>query len=217
MFGDDRRLKVLLVDDHEVVHWGMRTLFNGESWVAGLLSAYNSEQALALARKHQPHVAIVDLLLGHESGAELTRNLREACQRTRVLLISGGGRMSPQAAKACGASGFAPKSWSGHDLAGAARMVGLGMTVFPNFSQQPQPLLSSREREILGCLAEGYTNPEIAARLFLSAHTVKDHTTAVYRKLGVRNRAQAVAKAESIGLLSFEAVGFQPEVPLGAA
>lgn len=198
------RIKVLLVDDHEVVHWGFRTLFNKESWVGGVLVASTAAGALEAAARHTPALAIVDVVLGGESGTELCPRLREVSPHTRILLMSGGARLSPATVQALGASGFVPKSWSGADLAGAARMVGLGMTVFPRMCQQPAPLLSPREREIVLLMARGATNAEIARQLFLSAHTIKDHSTSVYRKLGVRNRAQAVSRATTLGLLSEE-------------
>ena len=82
------------------------------------------------------------------------------------------------------------------------RMVGLGMTMFAPTAEQPAPLLSEREREVLGAIAAGQTNREIAQTLYLSPHTVKEHTSALYRKLGARNRAEAVQRAQRIGLLA---------------
>jgi DNA-binding NarL/FixJ family response regulator len=81
-------------------------------------------------------------------------------------------------------------------------MVGLGMTVFKPHEAPQGPPLSDREREVLEAVASGATNREIAARLFLSPHTVKEHTSSLYRKLGARNRAEAVQKAQRIGLIS---------------
>ncbi len=80
-------------------------------------------------------------------------------------------------------------------------MVGLGMTMFPPQADQPPNLLSAREREVLALIADGSTNREIAAQLYLSPHTVKEHTSALYRKLKARNRAEAVQRAQRIGLL----------------
>jgi two-component system response regulator DesR len=94
------------------------------------------------------------------------------------------------------------KDWAGRDLARAIRMVGLGLTVFePDSDAGLAAALSSREREVLDRIASGQTNREIAAALFLSPHTVKEHTSGLYRKLGVRNRAEAVQRAQRIGLL----------------
>jgi DNA-binding NarL/FixJ family response regulator len=199
--SEPAHMKVLLVDDHEVVHWGFRILFNKESWVSGLLIASSGARAVELAQRHLPRLAIVDLTLGSESGADVCPRLLEVSSRTRILLISGNGRLSQSSVRALGASGFVPKSWSGSDLLHAARLVGMGMTVFPPAQEQPQQVLSRREREIVSLMAGGATNAEIAELLFLSAHTVKDHSTSIYRKLGVRNRAQAVMRAEISGLL----------------
>ena len=80
------------------------------------------------------------------------------------------------------------------------RMVGRGMTVYARQADGPATPLSPREREVLELIGAGATNREIAERLFLSPHTIKDHTTALYRKLGVRNRAEATRKAEQLGL-----------------
>jgi two-component system response regulator DesR len=193
---------VLVVDDHDVVQWGFRLLLGEQPWVERCLAARTGAEALALTRSFTPHVALVDLFLAQESGAELTKSIRAASPSTRVLLISGAGRMSPAAARAAGASGFVSKDWEAHEVAAAVRMVGLGMTMFPPKSDQPQPLLSVREREVLDLIAAGSTNREIAADLFLSPHTVKEHTSALYRKLGARNRAEAVQRAQRIGLLA---------------
>ncbi len=198
---DGRKLRVLVVDDHDVVHWGFRVLLGEQSWVERCLAARTGEEALELVRTLRPHVALVDLFLAGESGADVCKSIREASPSTRVLLISGAGRMSPAAARAAGASGFVSKDLEARDLAAAVRMVGLGMTMFARQAEQPQPLLSAREREVLDLIAAGSTNREIAEQLYLSPHTIKEHTSALYRKLGARNRAEAVQLAQRIGLL----------------
>ena len=197
----ERRLRVLVVDDHDVVHWGFRVLLGEQPWVERCLAARTGAEALALVRKFKPHVALVDLFLVGESGADVCESIRKASPSTRVLLISGAGRMSPAAARAAGASGFVSKDWEAHDVARAVRMVGLGMTMFAPKADQPSPLLTEREREVLGLISAGSTNREIAESLFLSPHTVKEHTSVLYRKLGARNRAEAVQRAQRIGLL----------------
>ena len=198
--GGDRRLRVLVVDDHEVVPWGLGLMLGEQPWVERCLSARNAQEALALTRRYVPHVALVDLFVGQESGAEICERLRAVSPTTNVLLISGAGRISPNAAKAAGAAGFISKDWPAADIAHAVRVVGMGETVFkPQESAVP---LSEREREVLDLLVTGATNREIAGSLFLSPHTVKEHTSSLYRKLGVRNRAEAVQKAQRLGLLS---------------
>jgi DNA-binding NarL/FixJ family response regulator len=190
-----------VVDDHDVVHWGFRVMLGEQPWVQRCLAARSGTEALEVLRNFHADVALVDLFLAGESGADVCDSIRRASPATRVLLISGAGRMSPAAARAAGASGFISKDWEARDVARAVRAVGLGMTMFSPTSEQPAPLLSEREREVLDLIAGGSTNREIAQRLFLSPHTVKEHTSALYRKLQARNRAEAVQRAQRIGLL----------------
>ena len=195
----ERQLRVLIVDDHAVVQWGFKVLLGRQRWVERCVVASDPEEGLATAERLKPHVALVDLFLGERSGAELCEAIRSASPKTRVLLISGIGWISPQAAKAAGASGFVSKDWSADEVARAVRMVGKGMTVFGRQEEAPATPLSDREREVLTLIASGATNREIAERLFLSPHTVKEHASAVYRKLGVKNRAEAARRAARLG------------------
>ena len=195
------RLRVLIVDDHDVVHWGFRTMLGNLPWVERTLSARTGAEAYELAARYKPDVALVDVFIGEESGPEICQRLRERSPNTNVLLISGAGRVSPGAAKAAGAAGFIPKDWGAADIARAVRMVGLGMTVFQPQTDGASPGLSPREREVLDLLARGSTNREIAAALHLSPHTIHEHTSSLYRKLDVRNRAEAVQRASRLGLV----------------
>lgn len=197
-----QRLRVLVVDDHDVVHWGLRLMLTQQSWVERCVAASNGEDAIKLARRYRPHVAVVDLFIGEESGAQVCERLREAEPTTRVLLFSGAGEISASAARAAGASGFAYKDWPAAKLAAAVRRVGLGGTVFERHDRAGMMGLSEREREVLALMAEGLTNPEIAGELHLSPHTIKEHTSSLYRKLEVRNRTEAVQKAQRLGLLA---------------
>ena len=194
------KLNVLVVDDHAVVQWGFRLLLGRQPWIGRCGAASTPDEALELAKTSEPDVALVDLFLGERSGAELCEAIREVSPKTRVLLISGVGWISPEAAKAAGAAGFISKDWSAEEVANAVRMVGRGMTVFAREAEGPATPLSPREREVLALIGEGATNREIAHRLVLSPHTVKDHPPALYRKLGVRNRAEAARRAEQLGL-----------------
>ena len=199
---DDKiRLRVLIVDDHDVVHWGFRQMLGNQPWVERTLSSRSGEEAYALAERYKPDVALVDLFLGEESGAEVCQQLRERSPTTKVLLISGAGRISPEAARDAGASGFIPKDWGAADIARAVRMVGLGMTVFQPQVDDGAAALTQREREVLDLIAQGATNREIAAQLHLSPHTIHEHTSSLYRKLGARNRADAVQRAARLGLI----------------
>ena len=194
------KLRVLVVDDHDVVQWGFRLLLERQSWVERCLAASSGSEAVDVCRRLRPEVALVDMLLGEESGAEVCEEIRKVSPATRVLLISGAGVISPFVARSAGASGFISKDWSAVDVVKAVRMVSLGTEVFADHAALDSPL-SEREQEVLSLIATGSTNKEIAGRLHLSPHTVKEHTSAIYRKLGVRNRAEATRKAQRLKIL----------------
>jgi DNA-binding NarL/FixJ family response regulator len=198
----NEKLRVLIVDDHEVVHWGLRALLSGQEWVERCLVASTAEEALELTERYEPHVALVDLFLGADSGAELCRELRARSEMTNVLLFSGSGRMSAAAARAAGAAGFVSKGLGARDVMAAIRVIGLGGRVFGDAPPAAEDELTEREREVLALVATGATNREIAEQLHLSHHTVKDYTRNVFRKLEVRNRAEAVQRAQRLGLLA---------------
>lgn len=197
-----RKLRVLVVDDHDVVHWGFRLMLGQQPWVERCLSAHTGSEAIEVCRRYEPHVALVDLFLGGESGPEVCERLRAEAPAPRVLLLSGAGRISPRAARAAGAAGFISKDSSASEIARLVRLVGAGKTVFSETTDSDGPVLTERESEILSLIAAGATNREIATALFLSPHTVKEHTSALYRKLGVRNRAEAVQRSQRLGLRS---------------
>ncbi len=200
MAGENGGLRVLVVDDHDVVQWGFRLLLERQSWVERCLAASDGAEAVEVCAKVKPQVALVDMLLGSESGADVCEEIRKASPRTRVLLISGAGVISPSVARAAGASGFISKDWSAVDVVKAVRMVSLGTEVFADATPMDSPL-SEREQEVLSLIATGSTNKEIAGQLHLSPHTVKEHTSAIYRKLGVRNRAEATRQAQRLKIL----------------
>lgn len=197
---DDQPVHVLVVDDHDVVHWGFKLLLSRQPWVASCASASSNAEALDALRKGPVDVALVDLFLGAESGAELCEDVRRVSPETRVLLISGAGQISPSAARAAGAAGFVSKDWAAADITMAVRMVAQGMTVFEPAGEPPSGGLSARERQVLELISSGSTNREIAARLHLSPHTVKEYTSTLYRKLEVRNRTEAAKRAAELGL-----------------
>jgi len=190
-----------VVDDHDVVHWGFRLLLTQQAWVERCLSARTGQEALALTRRFEPHVALVDLFVGEESGAEICELLVQEVPPPKVLLISGAGRISMSAARAAGAAGFVSKDWPSADIVQAVRRVGGGNTVFRPQPEPPASGLTAREREVLSLMGSGATNREIAGSLHLSPHTVKEHTSALYRKLDVRNRTEAVQRGQRLGLL----------------
>ena len=199
-----RGLRLLVVDDHELILWGTRVLLCRLSWVQRCLQARTCEQALEHAGRYRPHVAIVDLMIGGQSGLELSTALRRTAPDTKVLLTSGIGEVSRARAVAAGAAGYVPKESDTDELLRAIRALHAGDTWFPpeRAAQLPVGRLSEREREVLQLMALGATNREIAQRMHLAPDTIKQYTSNVYRKLNAGNRAAAVHRAQQMGLIA---------------
>ena len=195
------QLRVLLVDVADLVHWGFRSVLRGEAWVEHLVAAHDSAMARELVRRYRPHVAVISYPMPGDSGANLCEDLKEDSSATRVLLMADGG-LTPTSAGAMGADGLVPKTWPARDIAGAARAVALGTSfVAPDF-KEPARVLTRREQSVLEMIAAGSTNREIAADLQLSTHTVKDHVSTLLRKIGARNRAEAIQRGQRLGLIA---------------
>ncbi len=194
--------RILVVDDHEMIQAGIRALLDRQNWVSRCVGASSGGAARDLVRAHEPHVALVDLLVGEESGIDVCRMLREEHPGMRVILMSSVGCVSKAVAQAAGAHGFMPKHWSAATVVYVIRRVSLGRTAFAKSEDKAPPTrLSKRETDVLQHLVYGASNAEIGAALYLSTHTVKQHTSAVYRKLGVRNRTEAASHARVLGLV----------------
>ncbi|MDX6702004.1 MAG: hypothetical protein QOF26_2230 [Baekduia sp.] len=198
----ERKLAVLIVDDHEIVHWGFRLVLSRESWVSRCLGASTPATAIELTKRYEPNVALVDLMLFDAMGADVSEQIREVSPSTRILLMSGSGRIGVRAALSVGASGFIAKDRPPAEIVEALHAVGRGGTTFATQLEAPASELSPRERDVLALVASGATNREIASTVHLSPHTVKEHLTSLYRKLGARNRTDAVQRAQRRGLLA---------------
>lgn len=198
-----RRYRILVVDDHELVQTGLRAMLGDEYWVANCLSASSAEIAIQVARRTMPHIIILATSVGGRPGLEVCRELRGRMPHVRVVLMSSEGRIPTSLAQSCGAVGFIPKGLPAAAIVSAVRQVAEGKRAFPKADAIADNVaLSQREREVLQLLVTGLSNPEVAALLHLSRHTVKQHTSTVYRKLNVRNRAQAASRAQELGLVA---------------
>ena len=159
---------------------------------------------MALARRYEPHVALVDLFLG--DGVR-RRGVRAAARglagHARAADLGRGAHLAERRPRRRRVAASSPRTGPRGDVARAVRMVGLGMTVFePQRPRRRRGCSPSASARCSTSSPTGATNPEIADALFLSPHTVKEHTSALYRKLKVRNRAEAVQRAQRLGLLS---------------
>lgn len=196
-----RLQRVLVVDENELVQAGLRSILVDEPWVASCLTAPSAEIAWRVAQRHHPQLVLVSTSLGGRSALELCRLFRDRMPHVRVVLMSGEGRVSAAMGRLNGAVASLSKQMPLQVIASALQKVAEGTRIFPKDSGSAAVRLSPRELDILQHLAAGLSNPEVADALSLSRHTVKQHTSAVYRKLGVRNRAQAASRAQELGLL----------------
>jgi DNA-binding NarL/FixJ family response regulator len=190
------RVRLIVVNDQEIVQWAMRSLFGAEAWVARCIAARTCAEGLALTHRYEPHVVIVDPVVRGESGLDLCSRLRQLSPAPRVLLM-GTNPVDPDEAKRAGAAGIVRSDWKITELALAVRMIASGHELG---APSDTVGLSAREREVMAEVCTGATNNEIARRLSLSPHTIKDHISSIYRKLGVRNRAEAVERSRTLGL-----------------
>jgi two-component system response regulator DesR len=195
------RGSVLLVDNQDLIHIGLRVVLQRQDWVTRIIGARRGEDAVLLAARHEPRVALVDLFVGEEFGAEICSAIRREAPAVRVLLTSSARSITQHAARAAGASGFVPKDGTAAELVDTLRAVASGEDPFVWRPEVMRGLLSERQRQILDLMAEGETNRTIAETLGLSVDTVKHHTTLIYRRLDVRNRAAAVHRGQRLGLV----------------
>jgi DNA-binding NarL/FixJ family response regulator len=209
---DDLRFGVLLVDNRDVVHIGLRVVLRRQPWVTRVLSARRGEDAMLIASRHEPRVALVDLFVGEEWGTEICAAIRARSPEVRVLLTSSSGSLTQHAARAAGASGFVAKDCPVPQLLAAIYAAAEGRERFVWRPEAARGSLTIRQQQILHLMAEGATNRAIADSLGLSLDTIKHHATVIYRRLDVPNRAGAVHLGQRLGLLSAADAPSRPPV-----
>ena len=214
-------IRVVLCDDQALVRSGFRMILEAREDIEVVGEAEDGAQALDLAWRHRPDVVLMDVRMPRLDGVEATRRLVESGSEARVLILTTFDldEYVYEALRA-GASGFLLKDVQPAQLVEAIRVVARGEALLaptvtrrlldrfaqalPGSPEKPPPELSSlteREREVLGLLAGGLSNAELAERLFLSETTVKTHVSSILRKLGLRDRVQAVVLAYRAGLV----------------
>lgn len=202
-------MRVLLVDDHEVVRRGLRDLLDTEEDVAVVAEAGGVGEALARARESGPDVAVVDMRLPDGDGLQLCRELGEMRPAPRCLVLTAfDDEQALVGAINAGASGYLLKQVRGQDLVNAVREVAAGRSLLDpvttgkvldrlrrSSEREPAELaeLTEQERRVLELIGEGLANRQIAERLFLAEKTVKNYVTSVLAKLGMERRTQAAA------------------------
>jgi two-component system, NarL family, response regulator DevR len=212
--GDERRIRIFLLDDHEVVRMGLRDLLDAEPDIEVVGEAATARAALSRVPLLQVNVAVLDVRLPDGDGIEVCRGIRSASPDTACLMLTGyGDDRALLAAIMAGAAGYVMKQAPGPELVDAVRKVASGRSALgPEAAQRvmarlrdrggaadPLASLSSQEKKVLDLVGEGLTNREIAARMFLSEKTVKNYVSSLLTKLGMHRRSQAAALAARIG------------------
>ncbi|MDD7813491.1 hypoxia response regulator transcription factor DosR/DevR [Mycolicibacter sinensis] len=204
---------VFLVDDHEVVRRGLIDLLGADPELDVVGEAGSVAEALARIPALRPDVAVLDVRLPDGNGIELCRDLLSRMPELRCLILTS--FTSDEAmldAILAGASGYIVKDIKGMELARAVKDVGAGRSLLDNraaaalmaklrgATAKPDPLsgLSEQERILLGLLAEGLTNKQIADRMFLAEKTVKNYVSRLLAKLGMERRTQAAVFATKL-------------------
>lgn len=215
------KIRLLLVDDHQIVRAGLRMLFMAEQDMEIVGEVGSGEEAIQAIRQLKPDVVLMDVVLGSMSGIEATRRIKEANSEVAVLALT----MHEDEhyffeMLNAGASGYVPKRAAPDDLVDAIRVVSQGnVFLYPTLAKllvkdflqraesgttPPVEELTAREREVLTCIAEGMTNREIAETLVISAKTVDRHRENIMRKLKLHNRVELVRYAIEKRLITLD-------------
>jgi DNA-binding NarL/FixJ family response regulator len=202
-----RPIAIVVVGDHNVVQAGLRSYFDGHLDLELVDEAATAEKALPLIRRQRPDVVLVDVgLPGEMNGVAVTEQIIAGCPDTAVVMITD---TCPTAqlrrAVQAGARGFLLKDVGPDEVARAIRCAHAGKSV-PSAEAVANLVaadsrLTPREQEVLGCIAQGLSDREIAQRLGITYNTVRYHIKNIRKKLDVRNNAEAVALAFRTGLV----------------
>jgi DNA-binding NarL/FixJ family response regulator len=213
-----RRVRIVVADDQEVVRAGFAALLDTQPDFTVVATASDGAEAIRMSRAHHPDVVLMDVRMPSTDGIEATRRLTAEAGAPRILMLTTFDLDEHvYDALAAGASGFLLKDATAERLFDAVRVVAAGEALlaptvtrrligeFARLRPRPAPPeldeLTPRETEVLELLAAGLSNAEIAARLVVGEETVKTHVSRVLRKLGLRDRAQAVMTAYESGLV----------------
>jgi two-component system, NarL family, response regulator DevR len=205
-----RQLRLLVVDDHEVVRQGLVALLARRDRFQVVAEAGTVEEALDATRRYQPDLVVMDVRLPDGSGIEACREIRAEYPKTRVVMLTSyPDEEAVLSAIIAGASGYLLKQIRARDLVAALESVGRGESLLDpavtekvlervrriasGTYQDELAQLTAQEQKILMLVAEGKTNKEIAAEVFLSDKTVKNYVSSILSKLNLERRAQAAA------------------------
>jgi DNA-binding NarL/FixJ family response regulator len=217
-------IKVLIVDDQDLIRGSLRIVLRGEKDIEVVGLASNGVEAIELCKQHEPNVILMDIHMPEMDGVEATRLIKEQYPNTRVVMLTTFHDMDyVREALAAGAVGYMLKAMQPEDLAVSIRLVNNGETLIPQEiakimvaewtsgitsnkpkkgkEKKPGYGLTERELDVLRLLVSGMDNREISRELYLSEGTVKNYISTIYSKLEVSDRVHAVLKAQGENLL----------------
>ncbi|MEJ1973099.1 MAG: response regulator transcription factor [Lacunisphaera sp.] len=204
------KIRILLVDDHFIVRTGLVSLLSTEPNLVVVGEAADGEEAVKLFETLRPDLVLMDLRLPDQSGHAVAERIRQRTPEARILMLSGyEGDADIHAAFEAGVCGYVFKSATGEDLIPAIQAVATGRRWVPSdvaarlrLGNSFEPL-TTRELEVLGQLARGQANKEIADTLGITEYTTKGHLKSILAKLRVADRTQAVIAAVQRGLIHY--------------
>jgi DNA-binding NarL/FixJ family response regulator len=204
-------IRVLVADDHPIVRSGIVALLQAAADVEVVGQASTGTEAVALALEHEPDIVLMDLRMPGLDGDEATGQIVSQRPQVKVIILTTyESDDSILSAIEAGASGYLLKAAPEEEILAGIRSVARGeVALAPSIaallvkrmSAPPAPTLSPRETEVLALVAQGLSNPAIAAKLFVGEATVKTHLLHVFEKLEVSDRTRAVTRAMELGLL----------------
>lgn len=206
--AENSAIRVLTVDDHELVRKGIAAILSAEPGFELVAEANTGQQAVSLFREHRPDVTLMDLRLPDESGVEATRKIRgEFPDAHIIVLTSYDGDQDIYRALEAGVRGYLLKEMVHSEVLRAIRVVHSGKRFIPTEVSQhlsgffPEVALTPREIEVLSLIARGFGNKEVADVLGTAAGTVKAHVQSILSKLSANDRTHAVTIALRRGII----------------
>ena len=201
--------RILLADDHLVVRMGIATIISFETDMTVVGETDNGEGAVRLALELKPDVTLMDIMMPKMSGVDATVEILKAAPNAKILVLTTFGTSSDiKKILAAGAAGAMVKTSSQQEIINAIRTVAAGGRVVSKEiennmrAEQPVPNLSTRQLEILGLVAKGFSNQDIARLVGIGVNGVKDHLKNIYSILEVSSRTEAATQAVNLGIIS---------------
>jgi two-component system response regulator NreC len=223
-----QKIRVMIADDHAILRAGLRMLVNAQGDMEVVSEASDGEIAIQTAKETKPDVALLDLTMPRVGGMKALEKIVRECRKTRVLVLTMHDDPAYlRAALAAGACGYLLKRAVDAELIAAIRAVHRGgIFVDPRLAsvlvqdvlakgkikgaKGPVNILSRRELQVLGLVAQGYTSAEIAKQIFVGVKTIETYRSRIFEKLGLQTRSDLIRFAVQLGLLTPEALEMEP-------